>query len=98
MEDDSEKNLALGKVQDIHFAPSHIIIDRGLLTKYALNHFNIKEFADGTGELAKALSEGISEIGIGVTDRFVASISNGSNFRIVGTFVESNEIGCLNKI
>ncbi|MFZ0897032.1 MAG: hypothetical protein WAZ77_21230 [Candidatus Nitrosopolaris sp.] len=90
MEDDSEKNLALGKVQDIHFAPSHIIIDRGLLT----NHFNIKEFADGTGEPAKALSE----IGIGVTDRFVASISNGSNFRIVGTFVESNEMGCLNKI
>jgi hypothetical protein len=69
-----------------------------LLTKYALNHFNIKEFADGTGELAKALSEGNSEIGIGVTDRFVGSISNGSNFRIVGTFVESNEMGCLNKI
>lgn len=83
MEDDIEKNLALGKVQDIHFAPSHIIIDRGLLTKYDLNHFNIKEF--GTDELAKALSEGNSEIGIGVTDRFVASISNGSNFRIVGT-------------
>jgi hypothetical protein len=98
MEEDNEKNLALGIVQDIHFAPSHIIIDRGLLTKYALNHFNIKEFADGTDELAKALSVGNSEIGIGVTDRFVASISNGSNFRIVGTFVESNEMGCLNKI
>lgn len=98
MEDDSEKNLALGKVQDIYFAPSHIIIDRGLLTKYALNHVNIKEFADGTDELAKALSEGNSNIGIGLTDGFVASISNGSNFRIVGTFEESNEMGCLNKI
>jgi hypothetical protein len=69
-----------------------------LLTKYALNHFNIKEFADGTDELAKALSKVNSEIGIGVTDGFVASISNGSNFRIVRTFLEPNEMGCLNKI
>lgn len=69
-----------------------------MLTKYALNHVNIKEFADGTDELAKALSEGNSNIGIGLTDGFVASISNGSNFRIVGTFEESNEMGCLNKI
>ena len=98
MQDDMEKNLALGIVHDIHFAPSRIIIDRGLLTKYALNYINIKEFAGGTDELAKALSEGNSEIGIGLTDGFVASISNGSNFIIVGTFVESNEMGCLNKI
>jgi hypothetical protein len=97
MQEDMEKNLALEIVQDIHFAPIHIIIDSGLFTKYALNHFNIKDFAGGTGEVAKALSEGKSEIGIGLTDG-LASISNASDFRIVGTFVESNEMGRLNKI
>lgn len=80
--------IELGVVPDIHFATLHIAIDRHIFSKYGLE-VQLREFPGGTGELAKALADGKVDIGIGLTEGFVTSISRGSDFRIAATFVDS---------
>ena len=79
----------IGVVPDIHFALLYIAFEKKIFEKYGLN-LEIKEYAGGTGELSNALANTpILDVGVGLTEGFVTSISNGADFKIVGTFVET---------
>lgn len=79
--------LILGVVPDIHFASLLLANKLGLLEK----RIAIKrtEFAGGTGELAKALTHGTVNAGIGLTDGLISAIAKGADFQLIATFVDS---------
>ncbi|MDQ6666938.1 MAG: ABC transporter substrate-binding protein [Thermoproteota archaeon] len=83
-----KRNTAIGVVPDIHFATLHVASDQRVFEKYGLQP-EFREFSGGTGELAEALANGKVNIGIGLTDGFVTSISKSADFRIIATFVET---------
>lgn len=79
--------IILGVVPDIHFASLLLADKLGILEKsIAIKRV---EFVGGTGELAKALTEGTVNTGIGLTDGLISAIVKGADFQLIATFVDS---------
>jgi sulfonate transport system substrate-binding protein len=79
--------LMLGVVPDIHFASLLLADKLGILEKsIAIKRM---EFAGGTGELARALSEGTINAGFGLTNGLISAIVKGADFQLIATFVDS---------
>jgi sulfonate transport system substrate-binding protein len=80
--------LILGVVPDIHFASLFLADKLGILEKSIA--IKREEFASGTGELARALTQGTINAGIGLTDGLISAIVKGAaDFQLIATFVDS---------
>jgi sulfonate transport system substrate-binding protein len=66
----------------------HIAKERGIFKKY-LPNVELVEFAGGTGELVRALSDGSIQVGWGLTEGILLGVVKGAKIGIVSTIMEN---------
>jgi len=66
----------------------HIAKERGIFQKY-LPNVELVEFAGGTGELVKALSDNSIQVGWGLTEGILLGVVKGAKIGIAATIMES---------
>ena len=66
----------------------HIAKERGIFKKY-LPNVELIEFAGGTGELVRALSDNSIQVGWGLTEGILLGIAKGAKIGIVSTIIET---------
>jgi sulfonate transport system substrate-binding protein len=85
------KGLAIGGVPEHFNLPWHLLIESGALRARGI-HLQWRDFPDGTGAMASALSRNEVDIAMLLTEGAVAGIAQGGRYAVVSLYTQSRLI------